>query len=303
MVRQLLNRRTAYLATKCASCLRPSRSMIASASLVTMPITTCTYARCFGDKPIQSGSDLHSLYLEQMNEINADREAIFGPSDPALDNQDISQLAKTYADQEPIKNTPRPAAPPEWNAEDAYAEREALFQFTSEEKSAWTNFSTSNTSQMNEQKLMMIKEALAHRERIEHAQSLKAAQQTTPTSHFTHLNPHQNTISMVDVGNKLPTRRIAKAQSTVTFPPEVMSAFQHSQNEMVGPKGPIFETARLAGIMGAKKTSDLIPLCHPLPLDRVHVDIQLVGNRAIVECECCVTHKTGVEMEVSYLHS
>jgi cyclic pyranopterin phosphate synthase len=108
---------------------------------------------------------------------------------------------------------------------------------------------------------------------------------------------------MVDVGNKTPTRRIAKARCTVTFPPEVLSAFstQPQNKDMIGPKGPIFETARLAGIMGAKKTSDLIPLCHPLPLDRVHVEIELVGNQAIVECECWVTHKTGVEMEVSYL--
>ena len=48
-----------------------------------------------------------------------------------------------------------------------------------------------------------------------------------------------------------------------------------------------------------RKTSDLIPLCHPLPLDKVHIDIQLVDNRAIIDCECKVTHKTGVEMEVS----
>lgn len=47
-----------------------------------------------------------------------------------------------------------------------------------------------------------------------------------------------------------------------------------------------------------RRTSDLIPLCHPLPLDKVHVDIRLEGNTAIVECECRVTHKTGVEMEV-----
>jgi cyclic pyranopterin phosphate synthase len=51
------------------------------------------------------------------------------------------------------------------------------------------------------------------------------------------------------------------------------------------------------GLFG-RRTSDLIPLCHPLPLDKVHVDIRLEGNTAIVECECRVTHKTGVEMEV-----
>lgn len=52
-------------------------------------------------------------------------------------------------------------------------------------------------------------------------------------------------------------------------------------------------------MMNKRRTSELIPLCHPLPLDKVHIDIQLVGNHAIIECECRVTHKTGVEMEVS----
>ena len=66
---------------------------------------------------------------------------------------------------------------------------------------------------------------------------------------------------------------------------------------MIGPKGPIFEIAKIAGIMGAKQTSNLIPLCHPLPLDHVAIDIQLVANQAIIECKCSVTHTTGVEME------
>merc|ERR1712032_1682613 len=54
---------------------------------------------------------------------------------------------------------------------------------------------------------------------------------------------------------------------------------------------------RLQGSWGQKKTSELIPLCHPLPLDRVDVGIHLSGNKAIIECECRLTHKTGVEME------
>jgi len=109
---------------------------------------------------------------------------------------------------------------------------------------------------------------------------------------------------MVDVGRKSPSRRVAVARSTVVFPPEVLSAFRLDDEgrgvgntEMIGPKGPIFETAKIAGIMGAKKTSDLIPLCHPLPLDRVNITIRLVNNTAVIECECTVTHKTGVEME------
>lgn len=269
-------------------------------------------------KPDSSGSELHLLYLEQMNEINADRDAIFGPSDPSLESQDISQLAKTYSeaqaqDLESIESNSSEsaaAAPPAWNKEEAYAEREALFQFTSKEKNAWANYSTSNPPKIphNQHMVQLIKQALAHRERFEHASQSTTRmssndQATQPTSQFTHLNKQQNTISMVDVGNKTPTRRIAKARCTVTFPPEVLStfSFKPQTKDMIGPKRPIFEIARLAGIMGAKKTSDLIPLCHALPLDRVHVEIELVGNRAVVKCECWVTHKTGVEMEVSLL--
>eukprot|EP00553_Chaetoceros_curvisetus_P005426 CAMPEP_0204623724 /NCGR_PEP_ID=MMETSP0717-20131115/9487_1 /ASSEMBLY_ACC=CAM_ASM_000666 /TAXON_ID=230516 /ORGANISM="Chaetoceros curvisetus" /LENGTH=221 /DNA_ID=CAMNT_0051638897 /DNA_START=21 /DNA_END=686 /DNA_ORIENTATION=- len=119
--------------------------------------------------------------------------------------------------------------------------------------------------------------------------------------YFTHLNEKGDEVSMVDVGEKEITRRIAVARTSVYFPPEVMDAFgiidSDGKSEMIGKKGPIFSTARLAGIMGAKRTSDLIPLCHPLPLDKVHLDIRLKGNRVLIECECRVTHKTGVEME------
>ena len=208
--------------------------------------------RNFSGKSDQFTSDLHSLYLEQMNEINADREAVFGPSDPALESQDISQLAKTYADNDPIKSNTN--KPPEWNAEEAYAEREALFQFTSEEKSAWATYSsTPQSSRISKQKMMLIKEALAERERIEHAQQrMQSNEVTQKSSQFTHLNSQQDSITMVDVGNKTSTRRIAKARSVVVFPPEVMEAFVIKEKDVVGPKGPIFEAARLAGIMGAK---------------------------------------------------
>jgi cyclic pyranopterin phosphate synthase len=121
----------------------------------------------------------------------------------------------------------------------------------------------------------------------------------TPQGTFTHLSSQGDSATMVDVGHKEVTRRTAKARSSVVFPPEVMDAFALSPGgaEMVGPKGPIFATAKLAGIMASKRTADLIPLCHPLPLDKVHIDIVLSGNTAVIECECIVTHKTGVEME------
>jgi len=62
-------------------------------------------------------------------------------------------------------------------------------------------------------------------------------------------------------------------------------------------KGPVFDTARLAGIMGVKKTSELIPLCHPLSLNRIDVDIELRGSAAVIDCTVGCTGKTGVEME------
>lgn len=104
---------------------------------------------------------------------------------------------------------------------------------------------------------------------------------------------------MVDVGSKVPTQRNAKARSKVLLPPEVMVAFSISEGgDLVGPKGPIFSTAKLAGIMASKRTCELIPLCHAVSLDNCHIDITLHMNEIIIDCECSVTnHKTGVEME------
>jgi len=129
---------------------------------------------------------------------------------------------------------------------------------------------------------------------------------------FSHVSGDGSSVHMVDVGHKAITPRIAHARSEVWLPPDVLEAFspgistnEHddSSSELVGPKGPIFATAKIAGIMACKKTSDLIPLCHPLPLDQVVVDIQLrndsnqSGGTVVIDCICKVTHKTGVEME------
>jgi cyclic pyranopterin phosphate synthase len=164
-------------------------------------------------------------------------------------------------------------------------EREMLFGFTDEETNAWQLQGSSIDS--------------AHVEAINQirTQGLSKDAEDTFSRPFTHLSDDGLDISMVDVGKKPVTQRVARAQSRVIFPPEIVSAFQMVGNDLVGPKGPIFSTARTAGIMAAKKTSDLIPLCHPLPLDKVMVEIRLQDNVATIECECRVTHKTGVEME------
>jgi cyclic pyranopterin phosphate synthase len=100
---------------------------------------------------------------------------------------------------------------------------------------------------------------------------------------------------MVDVGNKKPTQRTAAAEARVWLGKEIVAVLK--RQDMASAKGPVFQTAVLAGIQGAKKTSDLIPLCHPLGLDDCSVDIRLEGEYAVVESSARLMAKTGVEME------
>lgn len=101
---------------------------------------------------------------------------------------------------------------------------------------------------------------------------------------------------MVDVSDKTVTKRTARAQAIVQLTEAIWE--QLDGNEIHNKKGPVFQTAKLAGIMAAKKTSDLIPLCHPLPIHKVGVDIEPSDNfQVVIECEVITEHKTGVEME------
>ena len=112
---------------------------------------------------------------------------------------------------------------------------------------------------------------------------------------FSHLD-ESGRAKMVDVGAKNATSRIAKAQAIVSLPPEVMIHFDGS--DVMTKKGGVFQTAIVAGIMAAKKTSDLIPLCHPLALDNCSVDIRLENeNELIITAQASIESKTGVEME------
>ena len=112
---------------------------------------------------------------------------------------------------------------------------------------------------------------------------------------LSHIDKH-NQPTMVDVSDKTPTDREARAQSIVEFPADVASRFSGGDIETA--KGPVFATAIVAGVMGAKRTHELIPFCHPLGLSNCQITIELdEDNRAIVECVCKVHHRTGVEME------
>jgi cyclic pyranopterin phosphate synthase len=110
---------------------------------------------------------------------------------------------------------------------------------------------------------------------------------------LTHVN-EKGDARMVDVGDKATTKRVAEAVATVTMKPETLKLI--AEGGM--PKGDVFSTARIAAIMAAKKTYELIPMCHPVPIDQVSVEFaalptDTVRITATVQC----TYKTGVEME------
>ncbi len=112
---------------------------------------------------------------------------------------------------------------------------------------------------------------------------------------LSHLN-EKNQPAMVDVSAKTATRRTARARAVVELPEAVAQAI--SGGEITGPKGPVFQTAIIAGVMAAKKTSELIPLCHPIGLEDCRIEITVqTANTLHVDCSATVTHKTGVEME------
>jgi cyclic pyranopterin phosphate synthase len=96
---------------------------------------------------------------------------------------------------------------------------------------------------------------------------------------------------MVDVSAKSPSKREAEASAWVDLSPAVLKALPSN------PKGDPLEVARLAGIMAAKRTADLIPLCHPLPLSHIDVSIRLCENGVAISSKVTTTAETGVEME------
>jgi len=105
-----------------------------------------------------------------------------------------------------------------------------------------------------------------------------------------------NNPAMVDVSGKSVTHRTATARSIISLPPEVLEHL--SNGDLQSKKGPVFQTAIIAGIMAAKKTGDLIPLCHPLGLDNCNIAIGInEAQEVVIDCTASITAKTGVEME------
>ena len=101
--------------------------------------------------------------------------------------------------------------------------------------------------------------------------------------------------TMVDVSEKTVTLRTAVAESRVKLGKEIIELLQN--DELYTKKGPVFQTAIIAGTQGAKKTADLIPFCHPIGLDNCKISIKIEGHEAVITCTTKVTAKTGIEME------
>jgi cyclic pyranopterin phosphate synthase len=108
---------------------------------------------------------------------------------------------------------------------------------------------------------------------------------------LSHVDESSGSVQMVDVGHKPPMRRRAVARGAVLMAPETAQRLRNLK------KGDALTTAQLAGIMAAKRTSDLIPLCHPLPLSHVGVELKVGEGRVDIEASAETTSQTGVEME------
>jgi len=111
---------------------------------------------------------------------------------------------------------------------------------------------------------------------------------------FCHVDSQGNP-TMVDVGGKEVTARRAVAKSVVVLNEEILEHL--TTDEIHTKKGPVFQTAITAGIMAVKRTSDLIPLCHPLAVENCQVTIDVKGIQAVITCTVSLQGKTGVEME------
>jgi cyclic pyranopterin phosphate synthase len=111
---------------------------------------------------------------------------------------------------------------------------------------------------------------------------------------FTHIE-NSGDAKMVNVGEKVDSARFAKARALVFLPNNVMEELKSLDFQTK--KGSVFQTAIIAGIMGAKKTPELIPLCHPLSLNQINVEITYKDDLIEIICSAALSGKTGVEME------
>jgi len=306
-----------------------------SSSSRTRRATTCRLLSSSRDDDDCAAAKQHRLFQQQLAELNEERQFLFGTSedndaiDSSPNNQDddfkvtAEQIIAREVTMTTVSLDDESDQQQQQRMEELKEERQQLYGFSVEEEQAWGRAGGA-AHQHHASFMQQIDDA--RREQEEQQQQSQQIKKdgnlpsssaripppppppppsnnndpTNTTDTLTHVSSDGRTVHMVDVGHKVATRRTATAETVVVFPDEVLTAFskQESNDELVGPKGPIFATATLAGIMAAKQTSNLIPLCHPLPLEQVTIDITWSSrNSIVIRCHCRVTHKTGVEME------
>jgi cyclic pyranopterin phosphate synthase len=111
---------------------------------------------------------------------------------------------------------------------------------------------------------------------------------------FSHIDEAGNP-RMIDVSDKSVTKRFAHAQAIINPGKEILKRIQ--SNELITAKGPVFQTAIIAGVSGSKRTADLIPFCHPLALENCSISIGVRDSKIVIDAKVVFTGKTGVEME------
>lgn len=200
----------------------------------------------------KSGQEHHEFFQEQLKELEKERQSFFGE-----DNQiPASPMDQTLGEEQHEEQQQRRQNMSQEEIDEMNQERESLFQFSEEEKQAWGQVNVSSDGRISSQLLQEIETARKQAQDKEERQ--EDPQQTTIENHhhssFSHVTKDGASVHMVDVGHKQVTPRMAHAQSKVLLPDDVLEAFSSTSDdgELIGPKGPILATAKLAGIMAAK---------------------------------------------------
>jgi cyclic pyranopterin phosphate synthase len=254
-----------------------------------------------------TAGERYQLYFEQMQELQNEQKSLFG------DENSTAPIEYETEEGEPaLWSSSTKAKMYRQQVEEWKNEREELFGFTDHDIDSWKKhgndpkhdpafLETIEQARRLQQQKQKRREnrinALAEKQEEQEQPEKEEEEKESTSAALSHVD-EQNRIHMVDVGQKTVTQRIAVARSIVRFPESVMRVLTKSDHELVGPKGPILQTATIAGIMAAKQTSNLIPLCHPLPIQQVAVDFRWITNTSLqIDCTCRVESKTGVEME------
>ena len=124
--------------------------------------------------------------------------------------------------------------------------------------------------------------------------SVLCIQSVVKMNGFTHVD-EKNNPCMVDVSDKLISERFAHARCEIELPEEILKQFK--DGDIQSKKGPVFHTAIIAGTMGLKKTSELIPFCHQINIEGSQVEVERQGSKINIDCKVRTVGKTGVEME------